>query len=72
MADGLPEFMVGSHGGFSHQSLELRAGHFDWVEVGGAVWRPEEEPRADIAHGFGRFWGLVARQIVEEDLITGT
>jgi len=66
MADGLPEFLVGSGGGLSDERLELREGHFDRVEVG-AVWRQEEEPRADVAHGFGRAGALVARQVVEDD-----
>ena len=71
MADGLPEFLIGSGGGLSDQRLELREGHFDRVEVG-AVWRQEEEPRTDVAHGFGRAGALVARQVVEDDHIAGT
>src|SRR6056297_423704 len=71
MADGLPEFWVGSGSSLSDQRLELREGHFDRVQVG-AVGRQEQEPRADIAHGFGRTGALVARQVVEEDHVAGT
>ena len=71
MADGFPEFRVGSGGGLSDQRLELREGHFDRVEVG-AVWRQEKEPRADVAHGFGRAGALMARQVVEDDHVAGT
>src|SRR6056297_3864268 len=71
MADGLPEFWVGSDSSLSDQRLELREGHFDRVQVG-AVGRQEQEPRADIAHGFGRTGALVARQVVEDDHVAGT
>lgn len=70
MADGLPEFLVCSGGGLSDQRLELREGHLDRVEVG-TVGRQEQEPRADIAHGFGGAGALVARQVVEDDHVTG-
>src|SRR6056297_2408258 len=52
MTDSLPKFMVGSGCSLSDQSLELREGHLDRVEVG-TIGRQEQEPRADIAHGLG-------------------
>src|SRR6056297_433291 len=71
MADGLPEFWVGSGSSLSDQRLELREGHFDRVQVG-AVGRQEQEPRADIAHGFGRTGALVARLVVEDAPLAAT
>lgn len=69
MAVGFPEFLVGSGCSLSDQGLELGEGHLDRVEVG-TEERQEQEPRADVAYGFGSTGALVARQVVENDHVT--